>query len=553
MTTILRPYQAAAVQAMFDYFGAGNNGHPLIVMPTGTGKSVVLSSIVQQAFEGFFSIRVLMLTHSRELIAQNAATMLRIWPKAPLGIYSAGLGKRDIGAQVLFAGIQSIYKRAFQLQRVDLVLIDEAHLLSKNDGGMYRKLIGDLLQINQNLKVCGLTATPYRMDTGLLHEGDGALFTDIAYEVPILDMLAQGYLAPIVPKATHTTLDTTGVGTRSGEFIAGELEAAVDVAEITGAAVREIVARGADRRSWLAFCAGVKHARHVRDALRGYGITCETVTGDTPSGERDAILKAFKTGSLRCITNANCLTTGFDAPATDLIAMLRPTKSKGLFVQMLGRGTRPVYAPGFDLDTNEGRLCAIAGGAKRDCLVLDFAGNTQRMGPLDLIDGRVDVGGGGLAPTKTCPDCETILHTSVRFCPHCSYAFPEPKPKIEAVAAVAPVLSTQIKPEWVDVASVDYSLHHRDPEKPPTMKVTYRCGFQFFPEWVCLEHPRGSYPRVKAEQWWRRRVVGDTPATVAEALERKHELPTVTSIQIKPNGKFTEICAVRFARQMEPA
>ena len=327
MTLSLRPYQRAAIDALYDYF-ANSAGNPLVVMPTGTGKSLCIAGFVREAIGAYSDTRVLVLTHARELISQNFMALLRAWPEAPAGIYSASLSRRDIRAQVLFAGIQSIHRHAMAVQRCDLVLIDEAHLLGRNDSGMYRSFLKQLNEINGGLlKVVGFTATPYRLDSGMLHEGKDRLFTDIAYQVPVLDMIQQGYLCPVVPKQTETQLDVGGVGTRGGEFIAKDLEAAVDRDDVTRAAVAEIVQHGESRGSWLVFCSGVAHARHVRDAIREHGISAETVTGDTPGAQRDAILSAYKAGRVRCVTNANVLTTGFDAPGTDLIALLRPTKS----------------------------------------------------------------------------------------------------------------------------------------------------------------------------------------------------------------------------------
>ncbi|QYU70328.1 DEAD/DEAH box helicase family protein [Leptolyngbya sp. 15MV] len=251
MTISLRPYQRAAIDALYDYF-AGNTGNPLVVMPTGTGKSVCIAGFIREAIAAYADTRVLVLTHVRELIQQNFQALLRAWPDAPAGIYSAGLSRRDIRAQILFAGIQSIHRHAFQVQRCDLVLIDEAHLLGRGDSGMYRSFLKQLDEVNAGLlKVVGFTATPYRLDSGLLHEGKDRLFTDIAYDVPVLDMIQQGYLSPVVPKQTETQLDVGGVGSRGGEFIAKDLEAAVDRDEVTRAAVAEIVQHGAGRGSWL--------------------------------------------------------------------------------------------------------------------------------------------------------------------------------------------------------------------------------------------------------------------------------------------------------------
>jgi len=392
----LRPYQRAAIDGITSYF-EHMHGNPLVVMPTGTGKSVVIAGFVREAFEGWPDTRILMLTHVKELIAQNFAALIRSWPEAPAGIYSAGLNKRDIGAQILFAGIQSIAKKAYHVQRCDLVLIDEAHLIGRGDAGMYRKFLSDLHQINPQLKVIGFTATPYRMDSGMLHHGEGRIFTDIAYEAKILEMFEAGYLSPVTTNPTTTTLDITGVGTRGGEFIAGQLEKAVMAGDQTALAVQEIVTLGRDRGSWLAFCTGVDHAIQVRDEIRKHGIDCETVTGETPPAERDRMLRAFKAGKLRALTNANVLTTGFDAPGVDLIALMRPTKSVGLYVQMIGRGTR------------------LAEG-KEDCLVLDFAGNVTLHGPIDKIDVQKNAktAGDGEAPKKECPQCAVMSSRRLR-------------------------------------------------------------------------------------------------------------------------------------------
>jgi DNA repair protein RadD len=463
--------------------------------------------------------------------AKGSYSIYRIagWPEAPAGIYSAGLARRDIRAQILFAGIQSIHKHAVKVQRCDLALIDEAHLLGRSDSGMYRSFLKELNEINVGLlKVVSFTATPYRLDSGLLHEGPDRLFTDIAYEVPVLQMVQQGYLCPVVPKHTETQLDVAGVGSRGGEFIAKDLEAAVDRDEITSAAVAEIVQHGQDRGSWLVFCSGVAHARHVRDAIREHGISCETVTGETPAPERDGILAAFKAGRLRCITNANVLTTGFDAPGVDLIALLRPTKSVGLYVQMVGRGTR------------------LAEG-KEDCLVLDFAGNTARHGPIDTVDGRQKdkTDGTGDAPIKVCPACQAINHASARHCVACGYAFPPPEVKVATKAAQNALLSIQQQAVWHDVTDIAYARHEKQ-GKPASLRVTYACGLARHSEWVCFEHT--GYPRERAVSWWRRRA-GDLPIpmSVDEALGHAHALPRPVAIQVRPAGQYSEIAAVRFA------
>ncbi|MBO6884180.1 MAG: DEAD/DEAH box helicase family protein, partial [Marivita sp.] len=261
---ILRPYQEAAIAAIYKYYGE-KSGNCCIVIPTAGGKSLVMAAFIEGVLKAWPDQRILIVTHVRELIAQNHAEMIGLWPEAPAGIYSAGLGKREAQAQILFAGIQSIHRRAQEIGHTDLVLIDEAHLIPGNSSTMYRRFLDGLTRINPALKVIGLTATPFRVDSGMLHEGKNALFTDIAYEAPVRDLIDAGYLSPLVSKQPATRLDVSKVGTRAGDFIARDLAAAVDQDAITRAAVSEIIEHGRDRKSWLAFCSGVEHARHVAE------------------------------------------------------------------------------------------------------------------------------------------------------------------------------------------------------------------------------------------------------------------------------------------------
>jgi DNA repair protein RadD len=441
MTLQLRPYQRAAIDAIYDYFAVAT-GHPLLVLPTASGKSLVAAAFIQEVLAQWPDERIIILTHVRELISQNFAELIRLWPEAPAGVYSAGLNRRDVQAQILFAGIQSVHRKAYAIQRADLVLVDEAHLVPRTANATYRRFLGDLTRINPQLKVIGLTATPYRLDSGMLHTGPDALFDDIAFEDSVRELIDEGYLAPLVSKQTSTQIDVSGVGTRGGEFIAGQLEAAVDHDPITQAAIDEVVAYGRDRRSWLLFCAGVGHAQHICDAVRERGFSCATIFGHTPKAERDRIIAAFKRGEVRALASMGVLTTGFNAPAVDLIAMLRPTKSTGLYVQMAGRGTR--LAPGKD-----------------NCLVLDFAGNVARHGPIDLVKpkDKTNGEGDGEAPTKVCPECQTINALAARGI-ECGYVFPAPEVQLEATATTRPILSVG-RPEWVDVGAVTYHRHEK--------------------------------------------------------------------------------------------
>ena len=405
---MLRDYQQRSIDLLYEWFRENPTGNPVLQLPTGAGKSWVIAQLCQDALTNWPETRVLMLTHQRELIEQNAEKVRAVWPEAPLGIYSAGLKSRDIDA-ITFAGIQSVRNRAADLGHVDLVVIDECHLLNNARQGGYRKLLADLTEINPNLRVIGLTATPYRLGQGYLNEGDDALFDHIIEPVTIEALVYAGYLSPLRSKATELKLDVTGVKKTAGEYNAKDLEAAVNTDLNNYEAVREVlrIAKEHDRKSVLLFCSGVEHAYSVADMLTELGQRVGTIVGTTPSDRRAEMIKMFRSGELPFLTNANVLTTGFDAPGVDLIALLRPTMSPTLYVQMVGRGMR------------------IAEG-KTDCLVLDFAGNVAAHGPITAVKpNRV---GGGTVKAKECPECKELVSPQAESCSHCGYVF-EKKPR----------------------------------------------------------------------------------------------------------------------------
>lgn len=513
--------------------GDGQQHNPLVVMPTGAGKSIVVAAIIKDMLERFGGRRVLVLTHQKELIAQNFEKLQSLYPQCEPGIYSASLGRKETHNKVLFCGIQSVHNKAHQLGDFSLILIDECHTIPKSGSGMYRRFIDDMNRLCGKVPVIGLTATPYRMDSGYLHKGDGALFTDIAYEVFINDLLERGYLCPLTTKQVGFVIDTQGVKKRGGEFIAEDLEAVVD--PVTESALADAIPRIGGRKSGIVFCVTVRHAHHVSEYLNDNGITCKVVSGETPKAERDRLLKQYKAGAIRCLANVNVLTTGFDAPATDFLIMLRPTQSPGLYVQMGGRGMR-LY---------EG---------KTDCLVLDYAGNIQRHGPIDAITIKEKKGKGeGEAPVKVCPECESIVHASLRVCA-CGHEFPPPALKIEKHASKAAILSKDYEPEWKSVSYVTYSRWPGKDGKPDTMRVDYMDDSGLFPikiasEFVCVFHPMG-WAREKAEKWCAK--VGFDIDSFVQMLEAAGDRTSclgvfsATEILIDTRGKYTSVIDHKF-------
>lgn len=528
-----RNYQTECVSAIYKYFQS-NSGNPVCALPTGTGKSVVIAMFLESVFRYYPNQKILVLTHVKELIEQNHDKLMTVWPQAPAGINSAGLNQRDWNRPIIFAGIGSVAKKWHQFGHIDLIIIDEAHLVSPNDETMYQTLIAGLMSINPFVKVIGFTATPWRLGHGKLtdpHEkkGEGevpALFTDICFDITGMQafnrLIAEGYLAPVVPKNTGTLLNTDGVHMRGGEFIQKELQNAVDRNEVTEAALREAMELGFDRNHWLVFASGVEHAINVNDMLNLMGIPSVVIHSKMSDGERDQAIIDFKAGKYRAAVNNNVLTTGFDFPAIDLIVMLRPTASPVLWVQMLGRGTRPW--PG-----------------KENCLVLDFAGNTRRLGPInDPVIPRRKGKKQGDAPVKLCGSCATWNHASVRHCDHCGTEFPV-QVKLKHGASTQELIKGDMP--VVEIFKIDHMtyIEHSKSGRPPMMKVTYYCGYKMFQEYVCLEH--SDFAGKKARDWWRSRSEIKVPETTADALEHAETLKTPTHLRVWTNKKYPEILA----------
>jgi len=426
MNIVDRQFQTEAVESIWRYFRT-KSGNPILALPTGSGKSVVIARFLQSVFAIYPHQKVLILTHRKELIQQNYEKLLTVWPFAPAGIYSDGLGQKVYNRAITFAGVASVYRRPEIFGHVDLVIIDEAHLVSPHDNTMYQTFLKALYEVNPYLKIIGLTATPWRLGHGLLTDPivrsngteEPSIFSDFCFDITSIQafnrLIREGFLVPLVPKRTDTLLSVDGVHMRGGEFIEKELQTAVDKEEVTYAALKEALELGAKRRKWLIFATGIEHADHITDMLHMLGVSAGVV--HSRSEDRDGTIAAFKAGQFRAIVNANVLTTGYDNPEIDMIICLRPTASTVLWVQMMGRGTRPVFAPGYDVTIEHERLAAIAAGPKQNCLVLDYAGNTKRLGPInDPVIPRRKGQGGGMAPVKCCDVCHTWVHASLRFC-----------------------------------------------------------------------------------------------------------------------------------------
>jgi DNA repair protein RadD len=386
----LRPYQRQAVSHVVEHFRASDEP-AVVVLPTGSGKSLVIADLARLA-RG----RVLVLAHVRELVEQNHAKYQAYGLEAD--IFSAGLGRKEAARQVVFGSVQSVVRNlaSFDDGGFTLLVIDECHRVSPDENASYRQVIDHLRRANPRLKILGLTATPFRLGQGFIYHRhyhgmvrgeEDSFFKACVFEQPLRLMVKQGYLAP--PQRVDAAVERYDFSQLApnvrGLFAEEELNRVVRGNRATPIILAEVIERARERRGVMLFAATVDHAEEII----GYLPEGEAalITGNTPSRERERLIEDFKAQRLKYLVNVAVLTTGFDAPHVDLIAILRPTESVSLYQQIVGRGLR--LAPG-----------------KEDCLILDYAGN-----PWDLYAPEV-------GSPKPASDAEPVQVE----CPACGHA-----------------------------------------------------------------------------------------------------------------------------------
>jgi DNA repair protein RadD len=383
----LRPYQADAVKAVIHYFRRTSDP-AVIVLPTGAGKSLVIAELARLA-KG----NVLVLAHVKELVEQNHAKYESYGLKG--AIFSSGLGRKETNQQVVFASVQSVVRHldAFK-NHFSLLVIDECHRVPEEKSSSYQKVIHHLRDLNPGIKVLGLTATPYRLGVGwiyqyhtrgLVRSETPRFFRDCIFELPIFYLLDEGFLTPAkVIDAPILSYDFSQIKPAStGRYKESELDSVIDQHKrATPQIVRQILDYAQTRKGVMIFAATVRHAQEIYSLLPTE--QSALVIGDTPSTERSIIISRFKQQRIKYLVNVSVLTTGFDAPHVDLIAILRPTESVSLYQQIIGRGLR------------------LAEG-KKECFVLDYAGNQYDLYQPEIGSEKPDSTSESI--TIPCPAC----------------------------------------------------------------------------------------------------------------------------------------------------
>lgn len=341
----LRPYQVTCVERVLAaYRKQSQGGKALIVLPTGGGKTIVFTEIARR-----LGLTTLIIAHRQELLQQAADKFRMVDPTAIIG--QVGAGRHEYGAPITVASVQTISRsehlKALRRFGYGLVVIDECHH-STADG--YQAV----LDVLSDAFVLGVTATPDRLDKQSIEH----IFGEPIFSASIIDMVEQGYLCDLRAIAVKTTTSLDGVHTQAGDFKVDELEEAVDTPERNQRIVNAYLEH-CQGRPTLCFTVTINHAAHLADRFSRAGIRAAFISGETLPEERKRLLHDYERGSLDVMCNCGVLTEGYDAPQTSCVILARPTKSRSLFVQCIGRGTR--LAPG-----------------KRDCIILDITDNCLR-------------------------------------------------------------------------------------------------------------------------------------------------------------------------------
>lgn len=440
----LREYQRDAVEAELHALSTG--GNPIIAAPTGSGKSIMLASVASELVAD--GAKVLVLTHRKELIVQNERHLGYV--DAKTSVYSAGLNRRETDGDILIAGIASVYRKPELWVDRDFVIVDECHLVSNDATTMYGQVFSQM----PHAPKAGLTATPYRLDGGLIY-GPGQWFDELAYQIEAKALVEEGYLSPLIGRVGANEASTDGVRVRAGDFVASDLEQSVcDEAQVRKA-VQEALQEAVGREHILVFAVSIMHAEMVLEALQQLGEIAVMLSSKMVSSHRDDNIRDFLSGNARWCVNVGILTTGFDFPSLDCIVLLRPTASKSLHVQMLGRGMR------------------IDDG-KDDCLVLDFSANCARHGDIDLF--------------------ETVGQTQQKAEKERREALIQQQRKLPAhvLSPTDPMRGGEL-PFTVTVQDVSFKTTpaHRYPGKTNVM-VVYKTSAGPVRKWLCPEYDTGA-------------------------------------------------------------
>ena len=551
----LRYYQRDAIDSLHKWFNTRPaEDHALIALPTAAGKTIIFSHFIKEIFAKDPTARFLVLAHRKELVEQAETKLKTVWPEAPVGVLAAGMKRFEIDSQILIASRDTLAspKRLEAVGSFDYMIIDEAHNVPPSSHTRYKKIITTLSD-RKPMRVMGCTATPYRMGQGYIYGNrKDHFFKGLAYSVSIPELIRNGFLSRLSAYAVNdnAVIDAGAVALKfkNGDFKESELEkvAMVDdtILQVINDWIDNAYTKG--RTATVFFCVSVLHAEKMTQCLQNYGIVAECVTGETPKEKREDILERFNNGLVHAICNVGVLTEGWDAPRADCVALLRPTQSVGLFVQMCGRGMR-------------------LHDDKENCLLLDYGENVARHGCLDEV--QPDRTAPGRYHPKICASCNAINIPSARKCVECgqefegSKKFQELQTKKEKEVAKRTkaekqaVLSDErkkAKPRYKPVTDI-YATVTKSMNGSEYCQVIFTVKDEFFPKKMPLMfgHPKAHHMAVRrwkkiAEKWG----APKQPWMAAELIN-SGAFENISEIVLQKQGKYENVIGIKTKQNKE--
>lgn len=495
MPLILRDYQEDVVDKIARYIGKNPLKSPLADVPTGGGKSAISARLIQRMLGA--NKPVLYLTMTGKLVSQTHRHIFELDPAlaSDCSIACAKLGKNEYHGKAILGTIQTVYKNLDKLFGIAYIIVDEAHQIPRDPKSMYGKLFAAL-----NVPIIHLSGSPWRTDSGLLHEGPGATANDLVARITMDTLRKDGWTVRYQYRRGPVEIDVSKVKVVRGEFSQREMEdIAMDMA-LCSAIARDIKAQfDAGRRSCIAFCVSIDHARMLADHIERTGLTAVAAASDDPEAA-DQGIEDYLAQRVQVLCNVGMATTGLDAPHCDFIAWCRATMSGGLLTQGTGRGSRPDWQDGVNpnLLTAQERIALIAAGPKPDCLVRDYGGNFDRHGVVEDIAKGVgsNVVKQKFRKVRDCPKCEEIVSRTAEKCPGCG----------EMLISHARALQQSQKASldldlgaWLDVEDFTVSVYARA-GKRDALRIAYRTSDQkTYPLFIFFEL---DHHRAKMERRW---------------------------------------------------
>jgi len=503
MIELRADYQIPAVEAAMEALIA-DKGNPIIEAPTGSGKSIIIAEIARRCKVKWNGIKILVLTHRAKLVQQDAEKFmaLGLFPN----IFCSELGRKECG-QFTIGTILSVANSADLFQDYHLIMIDELQLINNEEEGVYRKFLASL----PNSKIIGFSATPYRLKGGACY-GDGRIFDFVAYKIGFSFLVKKGYLTP--PKNYDASWDDNfdDIKITAGDFNNKDLNAHFN--RIVSKNCADLVKRMANRNFVIVFACSIIHAEAIVAELTRLGEKAVVYHSKLDLLQDKLVINQFQNKMFKYLVSIDKLSVGFDAPFVDGLAMMRPTMSRGLAIQMMGRGCR-LY-PG-----------------KEDFLVADYAGNIKRHNLLnpDAFDVPYEAiqkpqKTNRNPPMKTCANCQAMLAPRVNIC-ECGYKFP---PKLEET------------PDYNATDKQKIEVWNACVEQKNRPYAKLMCGNIFDSRYVYFFPEDTGYSKVKSGMNWHKWFGGNMPNTATECVLKLNDMKgTFTESEWVKNGKFWEL------------